>query len=251
MRIVVTGGAGALGRLVVADAEARGHDVLPASRRTGVDLATGEGLAAAMAGADAVVHCASSPRRPSRVDVDGTRRLVEVLPPEAHLVHVSIVGCDENPFGLYVAKTKAEEILANARRSVTVVRATQFHEFAATIARALTHGPFTVTVRGMAYQSVETAWVARRLVDRAEGSRPEGYARATDLAGPRALPLHEIAARLREHQGRTPPRTLTLPPIGGVLKAFARGTHLPGHDVEIGGATFDEWLATTDGPLRT
>ncbi|MBW8729771.1 MAG: sugar nucleotide-binding protein, partial [Terrabacter sp.] len=58
MRIVVTGGAGDVGSRVVREVAARGHQAVPASRRTGVDLATGEGLEAVLAGADAVVHCA-------------------------------------------------------------------------------------------------------------------------------------------------------------------------------------------------
>lgn len=243
MRIVVTGGSGALGSLVVADAQARGHDALAISRRTGVDLSTGEGLAAALDGADAVVHCASNPRRPRPVDVGGTRRLVEAIDPSTHLVHVSIVGCDASPFGYYVAKTEAEQILAAAGRRVTVVRATQFHDFAAMIARTLTKGPLAVSLRGMAVQSVETAWVAGRLVDRAEGPTPEGFVRATDLAGPEVLTMPEITARLRTHDGGRPPKVLQLPAVGGAMKSFANRTNLPSAEVEIGGRTFDEWLA--------
>ncbi|MDT0200522.1 NAD(P)H-binding protein [Nocardioides sp. AE5] len=245
MRIVVTGGSGALGSLVVDEARTRGHDVTAISRRTGVDLATGDGLTEAVRGADAVVHCASNPRKPGPVDVDGTRRLVEALGPQTHLVHVSIVGCDASPFGYYVAKTKAEEILANAGVATTVVRATQFHAFAAMIAGALTKGPVALTLRGLAFQSVETAWVARRLVDHAEAPRPDGFVRATDLAGPEVLTGADIAVRLRRHAGRKAPHVLGLPAVGGAMRSFAQRTNLPGGDVETGGCTFDEWLATT------
>src|SRR4051794_9392099 len=55
MRIAVLGGTGLMGKLVVAEAEAAGHDVVIAARSTGVDISTGAGLAGALAGVDAVV----------------------------------------------------------------------------------------------------------------------------------------------------------------------------------------------------
>jgi nucleoside-diphosphate-sugar epimerase len=58
MKIVVTGGRGRLGTEVVRRLEARGATVTSASRRTGVDLASGAGLEAALQGAECVVHAA-------------------------------------------------------------------------------------------------------------------------------------------------------------------------------------------------
>ncbi|NYG59011.1 uncharacterized protein YbjT (DUF2867 family) [Nocardioides daedukensis] len=243
MRIVVTGGAGALGSLVVAEGRSRGHDTASISRRNGVDLATGRGLSEALAGADVVINCASNPRKPAPVDIEGTRHLVQAIEPGTHIVQISIVGCDRNPFGYYRAKTQAEQILAESDRPVTIVRATQFHDFAATMARSLTLGPVALGVRGLACQPVETRWVASRLLDHAEEARPQGCRRATDLAGPAVFTLPEIASRLRTHAGRGVPRVLTLPPVGGVLRSFANRTNLPSGEVEIGGASFDDWLA--------
>jgi hypothetical protein len=75
MRIVVTGGQGRLGTEVARRLEARGATVTSASRRTGVDLATGAGLEAALHGADCVVHAAVHRWRQIRVNLGGTRRL--------------------------------------------------------------------------------------------------------------------------------------------------------------------------------
>ena len=98
MRIVVTGGAGDLGSRVVREATARGHDVLPASRRTGVDLTTGEGLEDVLLGADTVVHCADDTSRGDTVTVYATRRLADAAASHGvHLVHISIVGIDQHP----------------------------------------------------------------------------------------------------------------------------------------------------------
>ena len=61
MKIVVIGGRGLIGSKVATKLSAQGHDVLAASRRSGVDSLTGEGLADAFAGADVVVDVADSP----------------------------------------------------------------------------------------------------------------------------------------------------------------------------------------------
>ena len=50
MKIVVIGGTGRIGSKVVARLRDRGHEVIAAAPATGVDILTGEGLDAAMAG---------------------------------------------------------------------------------------------------------------------------------------------------------------------------------------------------------
>ena len=76
MKVVVTGGRGLLGAEVVRRLEARGVTVISASRRTGVDLATGAGLATALEGVDCVVHAATHRLRYRTVDLNGTRRML-------------------------------------------------------------------------------------------------------------------------------------------------------------------------------
>jgi uncharacterized protein YbjT (DUF2867 family) len=245
MQVLVTGGSGALGSLVVTELRSRGHQARGASRRTGVDLATGEGVAEAVAGVDAVVHCATRPQSPQRVDVDGTGRLVAAAaqqPVVPHVVHVSIVGCDLNPFPYYRAKTEVEHRLELWGRPVTVVRATQFHPFAAVVARALTLGPLALSLGDMAVQPVDPAWVASRLVDIATGPAPQGFSRATDLAGPDVLSMGDITALLRGHAGKAPPLVVRVPPMGGALRAFSDRTNVPRGGVEIGGQPFARWL---------
>lgn len=245
MRVLVTGGSGSLGSRVVAELGRRGHETRSGSRRTGLDLATGAGLAAAVAGVDAVVHCATRPQSPLRVDVEGTGRLVAELsrqPVTPHLVYVSIVGCDRSPFPYYRAKTEVEERLALWRRPVTVVRATQFHPFAAAVARLLTVGPAALSIGGMAVQPADPTWVASRLVDVATGARPRGFSRATDLAGPDVLTMGELSTLLRRHVGKLPPHVVRVPPLGGVLRSFSERVTVPTGAVEIGGQPFTTWL---------
>jgi uncharacterized protein YbjT (DUF2867 family) len=247
MRVLVTGGSGSLGSEVVAELARRGHEARPASRRTGVDLSTGRGLAEAVAGVEAVVHCATAPQGPRRVDVDGTGRLVAELarrPAPPHLVFVSIVGCDRSPFPYYRAKTEVEQRLARWAGPATVVRATQFHPFAAAVAQLLMVGPVAFSIGDMAVQPADTAWVAGHLVDIATGPVPGGFSRATDLAGPDVLTMSEVATMLREHTGRSSPRVVRVPPVGGVLRSFSEGVVLPPGAVETGGRSFAHWLET-------
>src|SRR6478735_2036464 len=157
MRVVVTGAAGDLGARVVRELTGRGHEVVPASRRTGVDLVSGEGLDAVLAGGQSVVHCADDPSRGDWVTVYGTRRLADAAAAhDVHLVHISIVGIDDHPLAYYRRKLRAEQAVAAAGGSATVLRATQFHSLAASFARRLSIGPVTLTVGALAFQSVDT-----------------------------------------------------------------------------------------------
>jgi uncharacterized protein YbjT (DUF2867 family) len=245
MRIVVTGGQGRLGTEVVRRLEARGATVTSASRRTGVDLASGVGLETALQGAECVVHAAVHQWRHRTVNLGGTRRLINILadrPVPRHVIYISIVGCDRSPFRFYRAKYASELALQRSKVPVTVVRATQFHALVATVARVATLGPVGFVPRGMLFQPCDHRWVAAEIVDMALGAAPSGYYRAADLAGPERLSLADAAVLVRAKQGKTAPRLITLPPIGGTLRAYEAGAHLPGPDTKIGGSSFREFL---------
>jgi uncharacterized protein YbjT (DUF2867 family) len=252
MRIVVTGGSGDLGGRVVRRLAARGHDPVPASRRSGVDLATGDGLEAVLSGADAVVHCASSQTRPQSVDVAGARRIAQCLRrlgSPAHVVSISIVGCDTVPYAYYRAKVDSERALEEAGIPATVLRATQFHSLAAFFGTAGRVGPLTFAIGDMRVQPVDIDWVAQRLCDHATQAAPGGYRRATDVAGPTAYTAGRMAEILATHDGRRTPRVVRIPPLLPVLRGFAEGGILPGPEAETGGRTFEDWLAEQPTPL--
>lgn len=246
MRIIVTGGFGDLGSRVAREASLRGHDAVPVSRRTGLDLTTGAGLVMALRGADVVVNCADDPRRGAAVTVDGSRRLAEAASAAGapvHLVHISIVGIDDFPMAYYRRKLAAEQALSASGACVTVLRATQFHSLAAFFARALTRGGVTFQVGRMAFQPVDTDWVAAQLVDLAEAPRPAGYVRAGDIAGPEVLTVAQLAAGVRRHRGQRPGRVLPLPTPFGVLRAFGQRQNIPKvGQARTGGRSFDDWL---------
>ena len=251
MRIVVTGGAGDLGSRVVRRLEAGGHQAVSASRRSGVDLATGAGLDAALVGADAVVHCADDPSQQDTVTVYGTRRLADAAAARGlHLVHISIVGIDDHPMAYYRRKLRAEQGIAAAGGPATVLRATQFHSLAAFFARSLTKGPVTFTVGDMAFQPVDTDFVAQRLVDLAVAPPPAACTRATDVAGPDVLTVGGLATLVRAHRGSSAPHVVRIPPVGRLLRAVSESRNVPVPGAaDLGGRTFADWLAAQPSRL--
>jgi uncharacterized protein YbjT (DUF2867 family) len=244
MAVVVAGGTGGLGSELVPELTARGANAVPASRRTGFDLATGKGVPEVLADADVVVHAARHPFRYRQVDLDGTRLMIRLLKDAGrspHLVYVSIVGCDRNPYPYYRAKWACEIVLRKSGLPVTVVRATQFHNLVATAA-GVARWPVAIAPPNAASQPCERRWVAQQVADIICGPAPDGYRRATDLAGPDVITVPEAIRLVCEKEGRRIPHLLTLPKVGSWLSAFAARTNLPGADVVIGGMSFTDWL---------
>src|SRR5918993_4464614 len=172
--ILVTGGTGTLGRLVVPRLRAAGHDVRVLSRRphddaAGVthvvgDLATGEGIAAAVAGVEVVVHCAGS----SSGDEDKARHLVRAAGPAGvrHVVNVSVVGADRVPqdgrldrmmFGYFGTKLAAERVVAESGLPWTTLRASQFHDLMLTAVGAMARMPVVPVPKGVRVQPIDPA----------------------------------------------------------------------------------------------
>ena len=197
--ILVTGGTGTLGRHVVPRLRDAGCDVRVLSRHrhpaedgvefmTG-DLATGEGVQAAVAGIGTVVHLAGS----AKGDEDKARNLVRAASRAGvrHLVYISVVGADRIPvssgvdramFGYFAAKRAAERVVADSGLPWTTLRATQFHDLVLTVARQLAKLPVVPVPAGFRFQPVDADEVAARLVELTLGP-PAGL--VPDLGGPR------------------------------------------------------------------
>jgi uncharacterized protein YbjT (DUF2867 family) len=252
--ILVTGGTGTLGRLLVPRLQAAGRTVRVLSRSphepvdgveyvTG-DLATGEGIDAAVQGVEVIVHCAGAGKGDERT----TATLVRAAERAGvrHLVYISVVGADRVPvvsgvdrrlFGYVASKRAAEQVIASSQVPWTTLRATQFHELSLTAARAMTKLPVVPVPSGFSIQPVDGAEVADRLTELALGP-PAGL--VPDLAGPRVYGFAELVrsyAKARgKHRALVP---LRLP--GKAARAFRDGANIA-PDRAVGRRTWEDFL---------
>ena len=244
MRIAVAGGTGTVGHHVVEVARGRGHDVVVLSRSTGVDLTTGAGVADALAGAAAVVDVtsvATQSAEASRRFFGGVTRTLlaaEEAVGVGHHILLGIVGSTAAPHGYYAGKALQERVVEQGQVPYTIVRATQFHEFARQVFGSYRVGPIALVPR-MRSQPIAARAVAEHLVTLAEGV-PLG--RVPELAGPR----EESMARLVRAYARaigSRAAVVEMPLPGGFGAALRDGTILPATGARLDAETFDEWLA--------
>jgi uncharacterized protein YbjT (DUF2867 family) len=260
--ILVTGGTGTLGRLVVRRLQDAGCDVRVLSRRgrdggggvepvTG-DLATGEGIDAAVDGTEIIVHCAGS----HKGDEDKARHLVRAASRNGvrHLVYISVVGADRIPiasgidrvmFGYFASKLAAERAVASSGLPWTTLRATQFHELMLATARQMARLPVLPVPEGFRFQPVDAGEVAARLVELTLGT-PAGL--VPDMAGPRT---YEMAALLRGYlRARDTHRPILRIRLPGIAaRAFRAGANLA-PDRAVGRRTWEDFLAADQRAQR-
>jgi uncharacterized protein YbjT (DUF2867 family) len=260
--ILLTGGTGTLGRLVVPRLLEAGHDVRVLSRNrhesgraaefvTG-DLATGEGVDAAMAGVETIVHCAGS----AKGDEVKARHLVRAAARSGarHLVFISVVGADRVPvstgvdramFGYFASKRAAEVVVADSGLPWTTMRATQFHDLVLRTVQGMARMPVIPVPSGSRFQPVDAGEVATRLVELSLGE-PSGL--VPDLAGPR---VYEMTELVRSYL-RARHRTRLLVPVrlpGTAARAIRAGANLaPGR--AAGRRTWEDFLADRVGQGR-
>ncbi len=243
LKIAVAGATGTVGAHIAAAVRARGDDVVPLTRGSGVDLVTGAGLASALTGVDAVIDAANittlSAGEATRFFTAATGNLAAAAEEAGvrHLVLLSIVGVDRNPHDYYAGKLAQEQTLAASGIGSTIVRATQFHEFAAQIAARAKFGPLQLAPRART-QPIAAAEVGAHLARIAAGE-PQPL---IELAGPREEQLDDMVRRYaRAHGARGWIPAISLPTKQ--MKGMREGLNLAGAGAVIGTQTFDEWLA--------
>ena len=257
MNVLVTGGTGTLGRQVVRALSAAGHRAVTMSRKPApeaasaprwatADIVTGEGLAAAVADMDVIIHAASDPRGNPAADEDGTRRLATAARAARvrHLVFVSIVGIDRIPLPYYVRKLAAERALGASGQPYSILRATQFHTFIDFLLRkAAAAVPLVMPLpAGYHVQSVGLEDVASRLL-RAMADGPRGL--LPDFGGPEPMTVREAARIWREARGVGKP-LVPFPSISATSRAFRAGHNTLPADTppeNRGQLSWREWLA--------
>ncbi|WP_026924902.1 SDR family oxidoreductase [Glycomyces arizonensis] len=249
-RFVVIGGSGRIGSGIVRELSAGGHDVSAASRRTGVDTVTGEGLARALAGADVVIDSARPPSSYGDDEVfefftTSTANLLAAGTAEGvgHHVTVTTVGTTRrHGIPYYEAKTAQESLVRESGLPYSLVHATQFFEFAGTIAEVSTVDS-QVRLPGALTRPIAASDVAKAVARVAVGPPLDGD---IEIAGPERFGLDEFVRRVlaARHDPRTVVRDDDAPYFGAVIE---EGTLLPVEGARLFETRLDDWLRRTGG----
>jgi uncharacterized protein YbjT (DUF2867 family) len=241
MKIAVAGGTGVAGHWTVEALSAGGHEVTVIARSAGIDLVTGAGLDAALAGVEAVIdatNVASAGKRASSEFFEATARTLMRAAAVAgvrHIVALSIIGIDRVPYGYYQGKLRQEKVLQESPVPVSVLRAAQFHEFPGQYLARLP-GPVVIVPRWRA-QPVAAREVGAALAGIAVGD-PVGM---SELAGPREEIMADMIRQVVRARGdRRVVVSVRLP--GATGKAMAAGGGLPDRPGLRGTQTFTDWV---------
>jgi uncharacterized protein YbjT (DUF2867 family) len=249
---------------VVRAVDAAGHRAVTMSRKPAPDAAaaprwamahivTGEGLPAAVADMDVIIHAASDPRGDPAADEEGTQRLADAARAARvrHLIFVSIVGIDRIPLPYYRRKLAAERALDASGQPYSILRATQFHSFIDFLfGKAATYMPLVMPLpAGYHVQSVGLEDVAARLL-RAVDEGPGGL--LPDFGGPERMTARQAALIWHAARGVRKP-IVPFPRFDAAARGF-RGAHntLPADTPpeNRGHLTWRDWLYTARGRVE-
>jgi uncharacterized protein YbjT (DUF2867 family) len=251
MRIAVVGATGRVGHHVAEVLTERGHDVVPIARSLGVDVITRDGLADALADADAVVDASTWPTpdeaEATRFFTTAARNLHELGSAAGvrRLVIVSIIGTDRFGGGYGKAKFAHEQATLGGPVPSRVLRAAQFHEFVEELVGWATQDG-VATLPDMRTQLVAARTVAEALADLVTAPdsefTPEAATTILEVAGPQEERLPEAARLLVARNGSDLRIEVGSDPNDPYSTVATSGALLPGPDARLGGPTYAEWL---------
>jgi len=250
MKIVVIGGTGLIGSKLVMKLRQQGREVLAASPDSGVNTLTGEGLAAALVGAQVVVDLANSPSFEDAAvlkffETSGRNLLAaEAAAGVKHHVALSIVGADRlKDSGYMRAKMVQEGLIKTSGIPYTILRSTQFFEFMGRTADSFSDGK-TIRVPPALVQPIFSDDVVAALAELV----PNPPINATvEVAGPEKLRFDELIRRLLSKNNDA--REVTTD-----IHARYFGTELndqslvPAGNSRLGATRFESWLSRPTAP---
>lgn len=247
-KIAVAGATGRVGKHVVDVLAERGYDVVPMSRSLGVDVITGEGLDAALEGAEVIIDTATGPsaeQEPATEFFTTAARNLQQAGQRAgvrRVIVVSIIGTDHFTTGYGAAKVAHENAHLSGPVPARVLRAAQFHEFVPLLVEWGTQGDVSYVPR-MRTQLVGARAVAEALADLATEPEPEtSGASIPEVAGPREESLVDAATLLATRRGYPPKIVGVSDPDAQAQEINENGMLLPGPNATLAGPTFAEWL---------
>lgn len=253
MKIVVMGGTGLIGSKLVKQLREQKQEVVAASPATGVNSITGEGLADALKGASVVVDVTNSPSWEDAAVLEffetSTRNLLAygATAGVRHHVALSVVGTERLiESGFFRAKLAQEKLIKASATPYSIVRATQFFEFAKGIADFSTEGK-QVRLPSVLFQPMAADDVASALSGIAIGSPVNG---TVEIGGPEKGRLDDF---IRRYLAATnDPRQVSSDPKAhyyGIV--VSEKSLVPNDDARLGQTRFDNWLQAAKPVAKT
>lgn len=245
MKITVVGATGQIGSRVASLLTADGHEVVAASLSSGANVLTGDGLVEALTGSDVVVDVVNSPSFEDGPVMDfftaAARNLTDAANQTGvgHYVVLSIVGVDGLPDSGYMrAKVAQENIIVESGLPYTIVRATQFQEFAETITDTLVVGD-EVRVPDARIQLIAADDVSAQVAQAGEAEPRNGI---VNIGGPEKFSFAEMAQAVLDARGDD--KTVVVDPgatyFGTPVDDFSLVT---GDDGVLAQTRFADWIA--------
>ena len=243
MKIVVIGGTGLIGSQVVKILNANGHEAVPHSPETGLDLLSGRGLLESLTGAGVVVNLTNSPTFDDASPAFFQTTMDNLVAAAkaagvGHAVILSIVGADQVPDLVYYrAKVLQEDILKAGPVPYSIVRATQFFEFV-DWALAETADENTVRLPATLIQPMASADVAQAVAD---VSVDPPLQSARNFAGPDVFTLDELGRITLAARGDH--RAVITDNTAGMFAAASGDALIAKDGAVITKTSYREWLA--------
>jgi uncharacterized protein YbjT (DUF2867 family) len=250
MKIVIIGGTGLIGSQLTNRLRQPGHEVIAASPASGVNTITGEGLNDVLKDTQVVVDVANSPSFEDKdvmefFQTSGRNLLAaEKSAGVKHHVALSIVNCDGLPNSGYMrAKVAQENLIKKSGVPYTILRSTQFYEFARAIAQSAMVGPM-IHLSPALIQPIASADVVAVL---AEISTAAPLNSTTEVGGPEKIKFDNWIRHYLELAGDS--REV-------ITDVHARyyGTELndqsltAGPNARLGKIKYDNWFSTQKVP---
>lgn len=214
------------------------------------DVTTGEGLAAALAGADVVIDCLEGRSgKALKGYADGGARLLAAAQDAGvgRAVMLSIINCDRSSFGYYASKAAKEQVYERSGMETVVLRATQFHSLLATMFGAGSKLRIVPVVKGARFQPIAPSDVAAALVG--AGLEPSAGLRHSvrTIGGPEIHGMDEFARQWKAVSGSR--GRLVQFPLPGAMGSYLRAGLNLVPEQRHAGETFSGWLAKKDDSL--
>ena len=252
MKVVVIGGTGLIGSKVVTKLTEDGHEAVPASPRLGINTITGEGLAAALDGASAVVDVSNSANFEYLTALEffstSTHNLLvaESAAGVSHHIALSVVGTQElseggdltkTTAGYFLAKLVEEALIRTSGIPYSIVHATQFFEFIKSIADVATDGD-TVRLPPVRFQPMAAADVAEAVAWTAVRAPVNGI---IEVGGPETFAFDEAVRQTLAalHDTR---RVIADPAATYYGITVGERSLVPADGASVGDIRLEDWL---------